>query len=169
MTVAQRREEIRLSVGTLNDETLYGMIRFWDWLSEGGGMMLLQGYVMCFLYYFYFKHHFSAIWREWCDLYTQLSTFFRQIGDEGFFFSIFSGCWREWWSRLRFQSLQSKQWALDHQLASFGRWRNQARTIMMVARGLDFVQEIVKNHAEEIRVPVDGTLVVPWLVGETLF
>lgn len=40
---------------------------------------------------------------------------------------------------------------------------------MMVARGLDFVQEIVKNHAEEIRVPVDGTLVVPWLVGETLF
>lgn len=55
MTVAQRREEIRLSVGTLNDETLYGMIRFWDWLSEGGGMMLLQGYVMCFLYYFYFS------------------------------------------------------------------------------------------------------------------
>jgi len=28
MTVAQRREEIRISVGTLNDETLYGMVRF---------------------------------------------------------------------------------------------------------------------------------------------
>jgi hypothetical protein len=30
MTVAQRREEIRISVGTLNDETLYGMVRAWD-------------------------------------------------------------------------------------------------------------------------------------------
>ena len=49
MTVAQRREEIRLSVGTLNDETLYGMIRFnrfnqnngrltinWQVLEDGG-------------------------------------------------------------------------------------------------------------------------------------
>ena len=39
MTVAQRREEIRLSVGTLNDETLYGMIRSWDW-SRFHGLML---------------------------------------------------------------------------------------------------------------------------------
>lgn len=91
MTVAQRREEIRLSVGTLNDETLYGMIRFWDWLSEGEGMMLLQGYVMCFLYYFYFKHHFSAIWREWCDLYTQLSTFFS--ANWGWRFFVFNFFW----------------------------------------------------------------------------
>ncbi|CAL1159370.1 unnamed protein product, partial [Cladocopium goreaui] len=49
MTVAQRREEIRISVGTLNDETLYGMVRFnrfnqnngrltvnWQVLEDGG-------------------------------------------------------------------------------------------------------------------------------------
>eukprot|EP00435_Cladocopium_sp_Y103_P045137 s152_g12.t2 len=49
MTVAQRRDEIRISVGTLNDETLYGMVRFnrfnqnngrltvnWQVLEDGG-------------------------------------------------------------------------------------------------------------------------------------
>ena len=49
MTLAQRREEIRMSVGTLNDETLYGQIRFnrfnqnngrmsvnWQILEDGG-------------------------------------------------------------------------------------------------------------------------------------
>ena len=169
MTVAQRREEIRLSVGTLNDETLYGMIRFWDWLSEGGRNDVAPGVCDVFLVLLLLQASFFRYLKSDATYTLNCALFFRQFGDEGFFFSIFSGCWREWWSRLRFQSLQSKQWALDHQLASFGRWRNQARTIMMVARGLDCVQEIVKNHAEEIRVPVDGTLVVPWLVGETLF
>ncbi|CAE6972696.1 SVEP1 [Symbiodinium natans] len=49
LTLAQRREEIRMSVGTLNDETLYGQIRFnrfnqnngrmsvnWQILEDGG-------------------------------------------------------------------------------------------------------------------------------------
>lgn len=34
MTVAQRREEVRISVGTLNDETLYGMVRGWEDVSR---------------------------------------------------------------------------------------------------------------------------------------
>ena len=51
MTMAQRREEIRLSVGTLNDETLYGMIRSWDWSRFHGlndvTMILQQGGWWC--------------------------------------------------------------------------------------------------------------------------
>ena len=38
MTLAQRREEIRMSVGTLNDETLYGMIRFNRFNQNNGRM-----------------------------------------------------------------------------------------------------------------------------------
>eukprot|EP00438_Fugacium_kawagutii_P002874 Skav222168 [mRNA] locus=scaffold3048:150542:161678:- [translate_table: standard] len=54
MTVAQRREEVRISVGTLNDETLYGMVRFnrfnqnngrltvnWQVLENGGSRPVL--------------------------------------------------------------------------------------------------------------------------------
>ena len=38
LTLAQRREEIRMSVGTLNDETLYGMIRFNRFNQNNGRM-----------------------------------------------------------------------------------------------------------------------------------
>ena len=45
MSTAQRREEIRVSVGNLNDETLFGMVRF-NRFNQNNGRMSVNWQVL---------------------------------------------------------------------------------------------------------------------------
>ena len=45
LSTAQRREEVRVSVGTLNDETLFGMVRF-NRFNQNNGRMSVNWQVL---------------------------------------------------------------------------------------------------------------------------